>query len=281
MRTLEQKISDSGPYNQRVDPLPLSRARNLLQQSRIVRVHSRGATPWYRLSSTPEHEWRERLNQLGPILDELHRRKNSLLVGKTLEIAVFKALRAQQGDDRGLLFLGGFRDVDNPDEEAWSKVEPPDMISGRSLSGAKKLDFVMVHPAAGPAGLEVKNTREWLYPDKDPMLRLLAKCCELDAVPVMICRRYAYVTFSVLHRCGVLLYQNYNQLLPESMREVAALARHKNLLGYHDIRVSTQPDPRLRRFIGNQLPSLLPRARERFDRYKDLLCAFAIGEMRY
>ena len=113
------------------------------------------------------------------------------------------------------------------------------------------------------------------------MLDLLGKCCELDAVPVMICRRYAYATFSVLHRCGVVLYQNYNQLLPESMRDLAGQARHKDLLGYHDIRLGTDPDPRLRRFIGSQLPDLLPRARERFDQYKDLLGAFASGETSY
>ncbi len=281
MRALEQKISDAGPPDQRVDPLALSRARKKLQQSGIVAVELRGGTPWYRLWSTPEREWRERLALLGPILDELHSGENSRRIGKTFEIAVFKALREEARSGRGLNFLGGFQGLDDPDEETWSQVEPPSMISGRSLSGDTKLDFILFHPNAGPAAIEVKNTREWIHPDKDLMLELLSKCCDLDAVPVMICRRYAYVTFSVLHRCGVLLHQNYNQLLPESMRSVAEQARDKDLLGYHDIRLGTEPDPRLRRFIGSQLPALLPGARERFDEYKDLLCEFACGGMSY
>lgn len=281
MRTLEQKISDAGPADQRVDPLVLSRARKKLQQSGFLAVEHRGGTPWYRLSSTPEREWKERLAQVGPILDKLHSGENSRRIGKTFEIAVFKALREELGSGRGLPFVGGFQGLGNPDEETWKQIEPPSMISGRSLSGNTRLDFILFHPIAGPAAIEVKNTREWMHPDKDLMLELLFKSCELDAVPVMICRRYAYVTFSVLHRCGVLLHQNYNQLLPEAMRDVAEQAKDKDLLGYHDIRLGTEPDSRLRRFIGSQLPSLLPEARERFDEYKDLLREFACREMSY
>lgn len=206
---------------------------------------------------------------------------NSRRIGKTLEIAVFKALREGLSNDRGVPFVGGFQGLDDSDEETWRQIEPPSMISGRALSGDTKLDFILFHPTAGPAAMEVKNTREWMHPDKDLMLELLRKSCELDAVPVMICRRYAYVTFSVLHRCGVLLHQNYNQLLPEAMRDVAEQAKNKDLLGYHDIRLGTEPDSRLRRFVGRQLQSLLPEARERFDEYKDLLWEFACGEIDY
>ena len=113
------------------------------------------------------------------------------------------------------------------------------------------------------------------------MRDLLRKCCELDAVPVMVCRRYAYVSYSVLHRCGVLLHQNYNQLMPESLRSVAEQAKDKDLLGYHDIRIGSDPNPRLHRFIGGQLPDLLPEARARFADFKDLLCGYAYGEMSY
>lgn len=45
MRTLEQKISDAGPADQRGDPLILSRARKKLQQSGVVAVEQRGGQP--------------------------------------------------------------------------------------------------------------------------------------------------------------------------------------------------------------------------------------------
>ena len=279
MRTLEQKISDAGPPGQRVDPHILSAARQHLERSGLVVRLESPSGPWYRLSATPEAVWKARLALLEPIRAELHSGRNSVLVGQALEIAVFRALASEQ-TLHGMAFYGGFRDLNPSDETTWTKIEPT-MISGQSLSGDRNLDFALFRPDAGRAGIEVKNRREWIYPDSKEVLELLNKCCELDAVPVMICRRYAYVTFSVLHRCSVLLHQNYNQLLPESMRDVAERAKDKDLLGYHDIRVGTEPDSRLRRFIGSQLPSLLPEARERFDQYQDLLCAFASRGMDY
>ena len=279
MRTLEQKISDAGPPDHRVDPHNLGAARKLLERSGlVVRVESPNG-PWYHLSATPEAAWKARLALLEPIRTELHSGKNNVRVGQALEIAVFRALVSEQAL-HGMAFYGGFPDLNPSDEITWNKSEPT-MISGRSLAGDRNLDFALFHPDAGRAGIEVKNRREWIYPDSEEVLELLAKCCELDAVPVLICRRYAYVTYSVLHRCGVLLHQNYNQLLPESMRDVAEQAKDKDLLGYHDIRLGTEPDSRLRRFLGSKLGSLLPKARERFDRYHDLLCAFATREMDY
>jgi hypothetical protein len=85
----------------------------------------------------------------------------------------------------------------------------------------------------------------------------------------------------VLSPCGVLFHQTYTQLLPEADRELAELARDKNLLGYHDIRIGNQPDDRLLKFIGINLPRILPEARVRFDEYKDLLGVFGSGDIRY
>jgi len=52
-------------------------------------------------------------------------------------------------------------------------------------------------------------------------------------------------------------------------------------LGYHDIRVGNEPDARLRRFIIEHLPRLLPAARERFETYRDLLEGHVEGEHTY
>lgn len=273
MRTLEQKISDAGPGHQRVDPHILTESRKKLEESDIVKIKTVLGTPWYRLSITPEEACQAHLDLVEPVIRQLHRGKNGVLIGQALELAVFQALRS----DSTIHFIGGFEL--NSSKNTWRKIEPR-MISGQALTGGRNLDFILVHSEAGRVGIEVKNTREWIYPNSEAVRDLIDKCYELDAVPVMICRRYAYVTYSLLHRCGVLLHQNYNQLFPESLSEVAEKARHKNLLGYHDIRVGIEPDQRLRRFIG-KLPSLLPEARDRFDGYKDLLCDFASGDMEY
>ncbi len=179
-------------------------------------------------------------------------------------------------------FLGSFKNLDDHnDNRLYKKEEPPQSLSGRSLDGGQRLDFLVRQEEAGWAGIEAKNVREWLYPDRPEIAELLHKAVTLDIVPVLIARRIAYVTFKVFSPCGVLFHETYTQLLPEADRELAELAQDKNLLGYHDIRIGNEPDARLQKFIGVNLPKILPEARERFDAYKGLLADFAAAAMRY
>ena len=102
----------------------------------------------------------------------------------------------------------------------------------------------------GWAAIEAKNVRSWVYPNDDEIHALLAKAVALDCVPVLIARRFAFVTFKVLWTCGVVFHQNYGQLLPATAAELAEQAKDKELLGYHDIRLGNEPDQRLQKFIG-------------------------------
>ena len=189
-----------------------------------------------------------------------------------MEIATFRALQAQTA----LHYFGYYRDLaDHDDSSLYSKEEPPSSLSGRTIPGGKKLDFLLHHAHAGYAGLEVKNIREWLYPDRNEIRELLLKCCALDVVPVLIARRIHFSTFSVLNPCGVIIHQTYNQLYPSSAHELAAKVKDKNLLGYHDVRVGNEPDARLQRFVHTNLPDLVVTARASFDRFKDLLFYYA------
>jgi hypothetical protein len=65
--------------------------------------------------------------------------------------------------------------------------------------------------------------------------------------------------------CGIVIHQTFNQLYPESATAIAERARNKRFLGYHDIRLGNQPDPRLITFLHTNLPKVVERARERFD----------------
>ena len=110
---------------------------------------------------------------------------------------------------------------------------------------------------------------------------MLFKCCSLDIVPVLIARRIHYSTFSVLNPCGVIIHQTFNQLYPNSATELADKVKDRSSLGYHDVRVGNSPDARLTRFIHEHLPGLLPRAKQNFDNFKDLLFAYGSGEQSY
>ena len=70
-------------------------------------------------------------------------------------------------------------------------------------------------------------------------------------------------------------------MFAEADEEVALAAQDKRLLGYHDIRIGNHPDVRLKKFINTNLPQILPAARERFEKFKDLLAQYADGSMGY
>jgi hypothetical protein len=278
MRTLEQKISDAGPSNQRIDPHLLTIAqKRLIASGEIVRF-LRKNRPWYHVSGADSADVERRLAELGPVHDRTSTQDFGMRSGQSLEIAVYRALSAQDS----VQFLGGFPDLDiHDDSTLYRKEEPPQLVSGRRLPGSTRLDFIIVDPVSGVGGIEVKNVREWMYPNREEVTDLLRKCCSIRAVPILIARRIAYSTFSVLHSCGVLVHQTFNQLYPFADADLARLVRDKHLLGYHDVRVGNVPDARLMTFLHRHLPELMPAARERFSRYLDLLSDYGNGVIGY
>lgn len=276
-RTLEQKIADAGPFNQRVNPHILTTARNhLLENGTLVRIIRQ--VPWFHLSDTPSETVNEKLQQLEPIHSALQSQRFNMRLGQTLEIAIFRALKGQSR----LNFLGHFNDLDEHDDSSlYSKEEPPSGLSGNLIPNGKKLDFVVVTGEAGFVGIEAKNVREWLYPNRDEVRDLLLKCCYANAVPVLIGRRIPFVTFKLLNACGAIVHQTYNQLYPSADSQLAGQAANKDLLGYHDIRVGNQPDGRLVKFFHTNLPNVVDEARLKFDAFKDLVEPFARNSISY
>jgi len=276
-RTLEQKISDAGPTDQRIDPHVLTNARRLLEGTNVINRFPGRSVPWFYLTGTSPASLNARLAKQETIHNELTKQNFVKRCGQTLEIAVFKALKNQP-----ITFLGNFPDLDAHDDSTlYSKEEPPSSLSGLTIPLGKKLDFILMDSTVGAVGIEAKNIRDWIYPHSTEIRELIFKCCCLNAVPVMIARRIAYVTFSVLNPCGLIFHQNYNQLFPNSNSLLANKARDKNLLGYHDVRVGNEPDKRLAAFLHTNLPKVLPTARRNFEIFKDLLAKYGAGKLRY
>jgi len=106
----------------------------------------------------------------------------ALRIGQALEIAVYKALRTQAA----MFFFGAFKDLDAHDDASlYKKEKPSKIVSGHQMN---KLDFTVVGGGT-LGGIEVKNTRPWVYPDSDAVIDLLKRCCAVDAVPILIARR--------------------------------------------------------------------------------------------
>src|SRR5437588_202666 len=136
-RTLEQKISDAGPNPLRVDPHILTTARGALENDGTIIRINRGTSTWYALAATSMPEIEAKLQLLTPILNQLCDQAFNMRLGQSLEIAIFRALC----DSQSLQFFGGFLDLEaHNDDQLYRKEEPPALISGRPLPGAKKFD---------------------------------------------------------------------------------------------------------------------------------------------
>jgi len=277
MRTLEMKISDSGPYDQRVDPHLLTKARQSLAKAGHVQSQTISNAPWYFRSREPKERVEARLAVLTPIYRATIAHGFVARLGQTLEIAIYKALNAS-----GLMFVGGFPDLnDHDDSTTYSKEEPPLRFSGREMPGDQRFDFLVFHPAAGPLGIEAKNVREWIYPDREEVRELLGKAVTADTVPVLIARRIHFSSRVLLETCGVMLFETFGQLYPTAEADLAAAVRAKGNIGYHDVRACNDPNALLSQFIGTTMPNQAAEYRARLDRYKDLLAGFADGTLSY
>ena len=279
MRTLEQKISDAGPFPQRIDPHVLQNAVTKLAQENVITIETFNGTSlqWIHLTSKPLTTLQNRLKEQQHIHRKFESGGLNQRIGQTLEIAVFKALKGSP-----FIFLGNYPDLDSHDDSTlYTKEEPPASISGKTLPDKMRLDFILMDSKGKPVGIETKNHREWVYPAHDTVRQLLLKCVILDAVPVLIARRIQYLTFRLLTSIGGVVHENFTQLYPESSRTLAERAKDKNLLGYHDIKIGNQPDERLIKFIQVNLPKILPERRDKFDTFKDLAAEYANKKMGY
>ena len=275
-RTLEQKISDAGPSPMRIDPHVLTTARKGLETLGEIAPVTLDNMRWYYLRTTSDAAVQTKLDVLRPLHRDLQEGGFLKRMGQTLEIATYRALLAQPH----LRTLGAYLDIGAHDDATlYSKEEPPARISGRTCSG--RLDFIVVTETGQFAGIEIKNAREWMYPDRDEVRQLIKKCVDLDIVPVLIARRIPFVTFKLLTACGAIVHQTYNQLFPATDSALAARASNKLMFGYHDVRLGNDPDARLKRFVIDHLPGLIDKQQDKFDEFYDLLAAFASKAMDY
>lgn len=278
-RILEHEICD--PVGQPLEPHTLGTARKtLVRDGELVEIVRDNDPSWFHLPDTPPKDVQARLATLEPVLRVLSRQAVSLRRGQCLELAIYRALGAQP-DAR---YFGRFPDFDpsvSKRRNRYRKEEPPSNIGDRAIPGERRLDFLYLHRTAGFAGVEAKNVREWIYPGANEIKELLVKCVALDCVPILVARRLPRVTFEVLGECGVILHQTLNQLYHVADKDLADRAKRHDSLGFDDIQVGDEPDARLLSFIGTTLPELLPHARTRFDKFQDLLAAYAVGEIHH
>ena len=154
----------------------LPRARNtLLKEQRITKIQEENA-PWFHSQTHPYGPYRKGWPS--------NCRSSAVCSAEVWEHesgSVSKLLSSGLSFFQDTLdHFGSFTNLGNHDDSRlYSKEEPPQSLSGKRLSGDQRLDFLIRHPEAGWAGIEAKNVREWLYPNRDEVTDLLAKAVAL------------------------------------------------------------------------------------------------------
>ena len=286
IRTLEMKISDAGPKDQRVEPHILGLSGVELVERRRVRTHHHPLTAkqkWDAPSRFSEEQVAEKLDALANVYSRTVAPDFTAGLGDPLEISVFKALRRLRAADRRIAFQGSFDLEERQPSGRFRKTEPPSAYNDVALDGPP--DFVLFSPTIGePLMIECKNHREWIYPSSDVMKTLVRKAISADMTPVLIARRLPYITKAALCApAGILAHETYHQMYPDTQagRELAVEAARTRGLGYADLQATEDTLPRTTKFFETDLPRIAQRAARRFLENKEVLDAWASSEITW
>lgn len=122
----------------------------------------------------------------------------------------------------------------------------------------------------GLVAIEVKNIRDWVYPNSVELYQLLDKCARMQLVdpsrriiPTFVCRRAHFTTFKMAKALGFYVIDLKRQyLVPSADLEADAVQEVRSELGYLDLVVGESADPKLIRHFSNHLPKIAPRTSE-------------------
>lgn len=271
MRQLEKKICEAGPEDKRPDPFVLGEAIDeLVEEEEIGEERlEEGRLPVFYTAGdfdgTRGSDKRRREYILG-LYREYHGLMDSGLVGKALERVVYSAAER--------VAAGRFTILGSPD----GPVKTGTVISGKTVEREPDLIFIGCGGTGNVVDVEVKNLREWLSASSEEVWSLIGRALRIDAVPVLITRKVLGPSFYIFRRIGLLAWQVHFQFFPPEMERRVAKIRHKDGLGFADVRCTHEPTPSLVRYIGEHLPRLVPAAKEIFLGHKDMLSRYAITE---
>ena len=111
-RTLEQKIADAGPLNQRIDPHVLMPARKELEDGEIIRSIQANGIEWYHLADADADVVTARLAEQSTVYEETIQRGFTRRLGQSAEIAVYRALKEQ----KEFSYFGSYTDLEEHDD---------------------------------------------------------------------------------------------------------------------------------------------------------------------
>jgi hypothetical protein len=272
IRQYEMKICEAGPPHMRPNPIHLREAINAMEERGRIRSEP---PPRIRGVSLPTFYFPPDFDPARPAdgarRAEVHALYETFLragqedQGKTLERVVFDAVMTARRAGRYMAVIG------SPDRPPGESV----VFNGVELTEA--LDLILV-AGDGAVAVEDKNEREWLGPSSHEVWELIGKALRIDALPVLVCRKVTYDTFLLFKQIGALAYQMHGQLFPANFAARLDRVRHREGLGFADLRFGDTPPPGLIRFFDRTIPTLLGGRLELFRSMHELLTEYAINQ---
>ena len=130
--------------------------------------------------------------------------------------------------------------------------------------------------------VQVKNTREWYYPNSETVWQLLASAVQLDAIPVLIARRVAEPSFLFADDAGAFLVPSFNTYIHQDAQaspDWTAFDEACTNLGYKDVKLINPERPEERHVtLWTKLAARLPEMKATFDPHRKEVLRLAVDE---
>lgn len=282
MRHLEIKISEAGPYNQRVEPVALNMAcRELKREGKIVVLQSNPVEIFAlagEYGRPGDHGKLQKFKRLYDLHHAMVQRDD--LCGMQLEKLVFDT--ALECRDQYTVFGSG------PIDDG-SKLYKPSgaeitFYDGKQSYKNAGLDLFMTHKETQiPIGIEAKNIREWIYPSSYEVWRMVGKACTLECLPVLAARKISFIARAgFFSKVGILGFQTHFQYFNPRVKSASKYKINevikKDGLGYADIKITNDPPPFFYNYFSQTLSENLETYYEKFMTHKDILKEYAIDK---
>jgi hypothetical protein len=155
-------------------------------------------------------------------------------------------------------------------------------INGRTTQGS--LDSYAYVTLSGqglarqavPIGIEVKNIREWVYPESSELWQALRAAVELECVPILVTRRIHITTGRFCKSIGMLTHETQKQYFARSLEGDSRLLAAHERLHFRDVIPWEEADPSVTRFFEVTLPTVLDRTLQNFAKFAHLIRTYAI-----
>lgn len=130
-------------------------------------------------------------------------------------------------------------------------------------------------------GIEIKNIREWIYPQSVEIWKALKSCIDLDCFPIIISRAFHYTAFAFFRDVGLFGHKTRHQYFSTKLWKHPLYSAVKKELCFRDMVLwkEDKPDPIVTRFFSEILPQNISRITQVYQFHKQLIAKYAQGPL--